>query len=144
MPTRQNINEELREISNKINSRGIDDFEGLSPIQMSNILYNSFEKDSIIKIYQKADDKTLNKIGFLMLTEYFLNLIEKQKELKLTNSGYLPVKIVKELYNTKFIFEDSIESGFNKLTKEKDSMIITLLRIISDLAKFTKIRENRL
>ncbi len=140
----ENINKVFKEFIERSNNQGIDDFEGLSPVQMNNILYNSFEKDSIIRINPNADDSVLNQIGFSMLTEYFLNLIQKQKELKLTNNGYLPVKIVEELYNTKFILEDLIESGFNKLSKEMDSMIITLLKIISDLANFTKIRKNKL
>lgn len=127
-----------------MNQSKIDDFEGLSPSQIRNILYSSYEENSIIKIKKEIKDNILNQIGFLKLTEYYLNFILEQKEIKLTQRGYLPVKIVKELYNTGFVPDEWIESGSFKLGKEMDSLVITLLRIISSISRFTKIRQNKL
>jgi hypothetical protein len=81
------------------------------------------------------------QVPILNQIKYLLNIIEKS-ELKLTNKGYLPPKIVSELYNQGFIKDEFIEAGISKLYRETDCSIINLTRIITELSGMAKKRNN--
>ena len=138
------LNEELKKQQDKMNQTPLEDFDNLSPEDMFNIVYNTFEKECPIQYKSSIDEAIFDDIPFLNLTEYYLNLILQSKEIKLTQKGNLPTKIVHELYDKGFIKENLIEEGFQKLYKEEDSMTIQNVKIISELAGFTKKRNNKL
>ena len=64
--------------------------------------------------------------------------------MKLTASGNLPVKIVKELYSEKIITEEFIEDGTKKLLKESDSESIQYAKIIGTLSGIFRKSRNHL
>jgi hypothetical protein len=127
----------------KRNNQGIVDFEGYSPFEMHNILYDPFGEKSPIKIRQLTEsDYTL--IPILNQIIFCAKLIKNHGEIKLTNKGFLPTKIVAEIYNQKILTDDFIESKISKLFKESDSMTINLTKILMDLAGLTKKRNNKI
>ena len=128
---------------NEQNNRGFPDFEGYSPNEMQYILYETFEKNSPIQLL-KLSEPDYSNIPILNQIKYLLQLIEKIGELKLTNKGFLSTKVVSEIYNQKFIKDEMIESGISKLYKETDSMSINLTRILSELSRVVKKRNNKL
>jgi hypothetical protein len=73
-----------------------------------------------------------------------MDLIDKNGEIKLTSKGFLPTKIVSELYQQGFLKENHIEKGFSKLYKETDSMTVNISRILIELAGLTKKRNGKL
>ncbi|SHI43007.1 hypothetical protein SAMN04487911_10245 [Arenibacter nanhaiticus] len=73
-----------------------------------------------------------------------MNFFAKNGEVKLTNKGFLPTKIVSDLYQQGFIKEDSIELKIVKLYKESDSMSVNLTRILIELAGLVKKRHGKL
>lgn len=125
------------------NHRGISDFEGYSPYEMTQILYSTFEAESPIKL-QKLSGLDYQKIPILNQIKYLTGLLDKAGEIKLTNKGFLPTKIVSELYQQGFLKDEYIEKGITKLYKETDSMTVNLTRILIELAGLTKKRNGKL
>jgi hypothetical protein len=121
----------------------LDEFKGLSPTEVHELIYDPLGKRSIIR-FNEIQDNSLDKIPFFRLTEYFLKIVHKEGFLKLTKNGALPVKVVKELYNAGFIKEVEFESGLYKLTKESDSKVISAIHINSKFARLVKYEKDRL
>ncbi len=128
---------------NEHNQRPVPAFEGYSPDEMTQVLYFTLEKESPVKL-QRLSDSDYERIPILAQVKYLANLIDKKGELKLTNKGYLPVKVVSELYQQGFLKDKHIESGISKLYKETDSITINLTRILLELAGLTKKRNGKL
>ncbi len=111
-----------------------EDFSGLSHAQVQRLLYGVDEEHSPLRIRPSIDDSTLNAIPFLRLNEEFLKIIQRQKALKLTTTGALPVKVVQELYAQKFITEQIVEAGYSSVRREADSTALQVMHIVSRLS----------
>ncbi len=139
----EELQKHLDKIMHEQNDQGLPDFEGYSPVEMQYILYNTFEANSPIQL-MNLKESDYKRIPILNQVKYLLKLIENQEELKLTNKGFLPTKIVSELYNQGFIKDELIESGISKLYKELDCKTINLTRILIELSGTVKKRNNKL
>jgi hypothetical protein len=138
----EDLQRHIDQIKNEQNNRAIPDFEGYSPIEMQYILYDTFGEHSPIQL-QKLSDTDYKKVPMFNQVKYLTDLISKNGELKLTTKGFLPTKVVADLYSQGFIKEDHIESGISKLYKETDSMTISLTRILIEIAGLTKKRNGK-
>lgn len=127
-----------------INASPVADFEGLSPNEMSQLLYHPFEEDSPVQYEAAVTKETLGELPFFRLFRIYLEHIDKEGELKLTARGNLPRTLVRLLYDTKLLPEQPIESGIVKLYKEGDSIVIQNLKLIGDMSGITKKRNNKL
>ena len=125
----EDIRKHIDKVMHEQNNRKIVDFEGYSPFEMHQIINFIFEPNSPIQL-QKLSDIDYQKIPMLNQIKYLTDVIKKSGEIKLTNKGFLPTKIVSDLYEQGFIKDDHIESGISKLYKESDSMSINLTRIL--------------
>lgn len=134
----------MKNYINMKNNTGIKEFDGLSPVQMDLIINYLFESNGIIKIHEKIREDVLAKIPFLQQVKYYLEILKREGEIKLTKAENLPPKIVKEIYAQGIIKDDAIERGITKLTKETDSLIIQLTRIIPEISGLCKKRNNTL
>lgn len=123
------------------NYRSVPEFEGYSPFEMHHILHFTFGENSPIKLQDISDYK---KVPIFNQAKYLLNLIADKGELKLTNRGFLPTKVVSELYQQGFLKDYHIELGISKLRKETDSKTIALTRILIELAGLVKKRSGKL
>ncbi len=139
----KDIQRNIDQLMNEQNNRPIADFEGYSPFEMHKILHFTFAIDSPLKL-QKLSDTDYTKIPILNQIKYLTDLIDKNGEIKLTKQGFLPTKIVSELYSQGFLKDEYIEKGISKLYKETDSMTINLSRILLELAGFIKKRNGKL
>lgn len=139
----KDIQKQLDQIMNEQNKRSVPEFEGYSPFEMHQILHFTFAKESPVQL-QKLSEADYKKVPLLNQVRYFMNLIEKSGEIKLTNKGYLPTKIVSEIYSQGFMKEDHIETGISKLYKETDSMTINLTRNLMEFAGLIKKRKGKL
>lgn len=137
----EEINKHFEKIQNERNNRGLPDFEGYSPLEMQFILYDTLGNNSPIQLIELRD-ADFKKIPLLNQVKYLLELINDSIELKLTAKGFLPTKIVSDIYNQKFIKDEMIESGISKLYKETDSDSINLTRILLELSGLVKKRNN--
>jgi hypothetical protein len=134
---------EIQRIMNERNHRRIDDFDGLSPEQMYLMLNRLFEKDCLIRI-RTMKPESYASIPMLSQIRYLAGRIRERGELKLTEKGNLPVKMVADLYAQGFMKDDHVESGITKLYKETDSITINLPRILLELSGVAKKRYNKL
>ncbi|HOG04997.1 MAG TPA: hypothetical protein PK978_02025 [Paludibacter sp.] len=139
----QDIQRHIEQAIKGQNNRPITEFEGYSPSEMLKILYFTFAIDNPLQL-QKLSDTDYKKIPILNQIKYLINLIDKNGEIKLTNKGFLPTKIVSDLYSQGFLKDELIESGISKLYKETDSMTINLTRILIELAGLAKKRNGQL
>ncbi len=139
----KDLQEHINNIMIEQNNRGIPEFEGYSPDEMQFILYDTFEPKSPIQLIPMTDSD-YRAIPILNQIRFLVELIIDNRELKLTNKGYLPTKIVSELYRQGFLTDELIDSGISKLYKEIDSITIQLTRILLELGGIIKKRNNKL
>ena len=79
----------------------------------------------------------------LILIRYLAGLIQEQGELKLTQKGFLPVKVVGELCSQEFLVKNHPRIRLERM-KESDSVDASLGRFMLDLAGIIKKRNNKL
>jgi hypothetical protein len=139
----KDIQKQIDQVMSEQNNRSVPEFEGYSPFEMHNILHFTFAIDSPLRL-QKLTDSDYKKIPILNQIKYLMGLIEKNGEIKLTNKGFLPTKIVSDIYKQGFLIDEHIEIGISKLYKETDSMTVNLTRILIELSGLTKKRNGKL
>jgi len=135
------FNKIMGDIVNNYNRVRIDEFEGLSPELMYELLYTEYGKNNIELNPEKhfPDD-----IPIIKLIIYFLNRIKESKELKLTNAGNIPPTIVKDIYDEKILKDYTIELGLTKLRKETDVYFIMFIKFICEISGLIKGKNNKL
>lgn len=139
----KDIQKHLDKVIEEVNNRGIPEFEGYSPNEMQQIMYFTFEKNSPLKLKKLTDSEYL-KIPILNLVKYLAGLIDKAGEIKLTDKGYLPIKIVSELYEQGFIKDKFLDEGSKNYLKELDLQSVHLTRILMEISGLTKKRKGKL
>ena len=139
----ENIEKYVIEAINKKNNEPVADFEGYPPTEMQFILYNTFDSKSPVQLLN-ASHNTYQNVPIFNQVKFLFDLINEQKELKLTNKGFLPTKIVAELYGKGFLKDYFIENGISKLYKESDVPTINLAKILVELSTLVKKRNNKL
>lgn len=139
----RDLQKHINEIMNKQNIREIQDFEGYSPFEMHHILHFTFEPNSPI-VLQKLADSDYLKCPMFNLVKYYLNLVKNNGEIKLTAKGFLPTKIVQDIYSQGFLEEYQYSSGISKTYKESDFLTVNLTRILTELAGLTKKRNAKI
>lgn len=124
------------------NKRPLADFEGHSPSEMQLIIYNLFEKNCPIQ-FANFDEEVCESVPLFRQAKFLLNIIDKEENLKLTKTGNLPPRVVKEMYalGTPDI---NIQEGFIILRTENDSLSVQMARIAVELMGVIKKRRNSL
>lgn len=139
----EELRRQIEKEINEQNNRARPEFEGYSSQEMSEILYYPFGPKSPLQ-FQKLAPEDYLKIPLLQVIKHLLGIIEEAGELKLTQKGFLPTKIVAELYNLGHLPQYHIEHGARKLYKETDAMGINLSRILIELTGLVKKRHSKL
>ena len=139
----EDLQKQIDKMMQEQNNRAIPDFEGYSPAEMQSILYDTFGDRNPIQLTILSDSE-YKTIPILNQIKFLADLIIDSKDLKLTNKGFLPTKIVSKLYEQRFLTDELIDSGISKLYKEADSITIRLTRILLELGGIIKKRNNKL
>ena len=121
-----------------LNNSPVDDFLGLSPTEIHNLLYDTFGDKSPVQFRDDIDDKTLDQIPLFKIVEDYLKIIQRDKHIKLTPLGALPKKVMVELYDKRYLLDEHIESGITKLWKEDDCISIRSARLTVEIAGLVK------
>ena len=85
------------------NTIPLDDFSGLTPNEMHELLYHPFERISPVCLRDALDDTILNEVPLFLLAEEYLKILAREKQIKLTPLGFLPKKIMVELYDKRIL-----------------------------------------
>ena len=139
----EDIQKQVERMMNERNSRPLPDFENYSPEEMNRILHFTFSLESPLQI-QKLPAEDYMKIPILNMVKYLAKFIEKEGELKLTQKGFLPTKVVADLYKKGFLKDELIERRLVKLYKETDSIIVSITRILLEMSNLVKKRHGKL
>ena len=92
----EEINKRLFHYQQQQNNKAIEDFDGLSPLQMNDLLYHPLSPNSILQL-REAEEEDLKKVPFFQLAESLLKLIQVAGKLKLTPKGNLTIDVCKFL-----------------------------------------------
>lgn len=131
------------EIVGGYNHKGIEDFEGYSPHEMHHILYEPFSRHSPFQLIQ-LEKSVYDQIPLLQQIKLLARILEREKELKLTPKGFLPIKIVAEVYEKGFLKDEMIKLGTTKARLEQEVMVVNLPRMLLELIGVIKKRNNKL
>ncbi|MBW6457950.1 MAG: hypothetical protein K0B52_02190 [FCB group bacterium] len=107
------------------------------------ILYDTFCERSPLHL-EKLEAPDYRRIPMFNQVRYLAESIIKSGELKLTARGYLPPKIVEEIYAQGFLKEELIELGISKVFREWDLETIALARILLEVSGIIKKRHGKL
>lgn len=136
------LDEMLKNASLNYNTRPVEKFENYSPSEMSNILNHSFEDDSIISLRNDFSKLSFKDIPFFNSIKYFLSIVNREGEIKLTSSGDIPSKYVKDIYSKNFIEDTSLEHKTVKTIKEMDISYIHLTKVLCYVSKLVKTHKG--
>ena len=128
----------------KYNNLPQDKLSGLSPSQAHEVIHNSLGENCCLQFRSNLDDDALNEIPFFRLAEKFLEIIQRDGFIKPTALGALPKKVLIELYSYKFITDQFIESGLNKLYHEDYCIALKTVRIVCEMTNFVKKSNGKL
>lgn len=137
------LNKELQKRANAHNQSGLDDFNGLSPEQMHALQHNFPTGESLLVI-NDLSEKNLEKCPLLMQVRFLIDKLKNGEELKLTKTGALSTKLVKEIYDLGYLKNEMVEKGITKLYKENDAEEIGITRIILQISSLAKVRNGKL
>lgn len=126
------------------NSISMDDFSGLTPNEMHELLYHPFERSSPVCLRNMLDDAILNEVPIFLLAEEYLKIFAREKQIKLTPLGFLPKKIMVELYDKGILPDEHIEAGIFKLNREQDCISIMSMRYAMELGGLVKKQNGKL
>jgi hypothetical protein len=115
----------IEDLENLINSQPLDDFLGLSPNQMYKIFYFTLEElKDIIWFKSSFDQKLLDEVPVVKKTVKLLQLIGEKGEVKATEKGFLPMKMVNALIDKPF-------DNFTVQSEEYASEVLALRKVIT-------------
>ncbi|MEP6794252.1 MAG: hypothetical protein ABJB16_08005 [Saprospiraceae bacterium] len=127
----------LDKIAKEHNQKGIPEFEGYSPEEMALLLYEPLSKDCLVQFNVLQPEEYI-QIPILNQAQFILQQIHQQGKIKLTPKGYMPVKLVKDIYDQGFMQEEFVEKGLQKLYSETTSYTMLLSHMLLDAARLTK------
>lgn len=133
------LNSELATISDNYNSLPKAPFLGLSPSQMHVILNTPLGLDNLVFSLEAITANDISKIPILTQCLFFLRKLGSAGELKATQKGNLPKKMVIELYEEFY----SEERYSWKPSKEDDLPVATELKNLLDISGLIKKRNNK-
>lgn len=129
------INEYLQDMMRKHNSEPRTEFNGLSPEQMREMLYNPFGPNCLGQL-NRLSEKQYIQVPLVKQTLFLMHTLS-EKELKMTKNGWLPLKIVNESYHLGRPI-DIIESLGMKRINEYDATSVWMSHLILDFLGWIK------
>ena len=112
----EDIQKHLKKIMEEQNNRPVPEFEGYSPKEMHKIIHFAFEPNSSIQFQEDLNGIDYKRIPLFNLVKYLGGLLQ-EGDIKLTKIGFLPTKIVKDVYSQGFKKEWHIEKGVSMTVK---------------------------
>jgi len=123
------------------NRRGLDDFQGLSPLQMSALLYRPFESAPLAGLEQRLPDRPE-----ALVLALFAQIAEAAgtNGIKLTARGNLPLKLVKVAHEWLNANVPARERWLGSITTERDVGELHVIRLVADMAGLLRKAHGRL
>ena len=135
------LNQYIQLLTKRHNNTPRDEFNGLSPEEMNNIMYFPFSSRCVVKL-NKLDKEQYERIPLVRQTIFLLKTLS-EKELKLTQCGWLPLKVVADTYHLGQP-EWIVEEYGAKRYYEYEVGSVWMARIILELFGWIKTRKGML
>ena len=133
------INRHLGEIMHAQNAAPKSDFNGFSSEQMSLMLYRPLEVGGPVQLHRLTDEQ-MEQIPVMRQALHLMNVLS-EKELKLTAQGYIPPKMVAELYE---LGSHSWSTDWYKQKSEPKTEEVQVLRVVLKECGLIKTRVGKL
>lgn len=133
------LNHHLAEMMTVQNSTPIDRFNGFTSKQMHQMIYSPLEKGCPVQL-RTLTDSQLNDIPLMRQVLHLMDILDKS-ELKLTAKGYIPPKIVEELYQ---MGTHSWNTDWYKQKSEPKTEEIRVLRVVLKECGLVKTRTGKM
>lgn len=133
------LNHHLAEMMTVQNSTPIDRFNGFTSEQMHQMIYSPLEKGCPVQL-RTLTDSQLNDIPLMRQVLHLMDILDKS-ELKLTAKGYIPPKIVEELYQ---MGTHSWNTDWYKQKSEPKTEEIRVLRVVLKECGLVKTRTGKM
>lgn len=130
------VNSKMQQFIIQRNSAGRNDFEGYSPNEMNDILYQTFSTGHIVQLKECSSD-VYNECPLFRQIKYVISVLQRDGKIKLTTTGALPTKLVKEIYPLG-ASDYLVEAGLSKLFKEADTIATQLTHFVMKEMKIVK------
>ena len=131
--------------SNGVNGNGSGIGRSLTGEQIFALFNDPFHDPvSPIRLQPPRDVSILSECPFLRIVELLLHAVAKEGRLKLTQRGYLPPKLCRELYAGRHITDWYIDEGIAKITTERNLISVHTARLIIGIAGLVKKQKNTL
>ena len=137
------IQKHIDQVVHEQNNQPKPEFEGYSPFEMHQILHFTFGQDSPVSM-QRLTEREYQNIPMLNQVKYLAGLIDQAGGIKLTAKGFLPTKIVADIYRQGFLEDAHIASGISRLYREADSMTVNLTRNLLEISGLARKRKGTL
>jgi hypothetical protein len=138
----EDLNRELQKRVNAHNTASIEDFENLAPGQMRALQNFPTERGPLLM--NKLSEAQLKNCPLLVQVRLLIDKMKGGKEIELTKTGALPVKLVKEIYALGCLKNELIEKGISKLYKETDAEEVSITRVLLEISVMAKKRNGKL
>jgi hypothetical protein len=139
---RQRLHRELQEQMDRINNQPNPEQEGLTPLQLHRLLRYPLAAESWFGLRSNLPDSTIMKMPLMKVLVTVLDRIAEQKEIKLTQTGNLPRKLVQETYNL-YIADKPPRFERLPLSENDWGIIMEIHFIVKDLG-WCKKRNNKI
>lgn len=126
-PSLDELNMFVQKKTNEHNTNPQDKFNGFTSEQMYYLINKPFEEGCPIQLC-KIKDQDIEDIPFLKQALYLMHLLDKN-ELKLTAQGYIPPKIVTELY------EMGLQDCYSNYYKQKIEPRVEVVQVLRTALK---------
>lgn len=139
LPTMDVLNRYLQEYMEKQNNRSMLNFEGYSSQDMFVIIHNLWSDGSPVKL-KTLNEEDLESIPLLRQIKQLISIIQREGKIKLTNTGNLPVKFVKEIHPLGYVAKYDKELA--KISKETDSFGVHFTHLMAKVMKVVKVQKS--
>jgi len=139
------INEALQHISQAHNVQPIEEFGGLSPIQMNGLIYSGWwKKPEPVLLNRNLSLEELAKVSFFHNCRLLLGLAQETGGFKVTARGNLNREAVKQVFEKSLRPEGMFMSRFfePRVLNEENVTSVHIPRIVSELAGLLKKRKG--
>ena len=139
---RQRLHEQIQAMVNRTNNTQNPDREGLSPAELHRLIHYPLAAESWFGIRPQLEDEVVEQMPLMRVLITFLQHLESNSSVKLTARGYLPRKLVQELY----MLEECFQSRYQvkPLESESDWPVLEEIHYISKKLGWCKKRNNKL
>jgi hypothetical protein len=136
----------IREMTERRNQTGLDDFMGISPSLMHNI--SSFplsENQEFLSLTGEVSEDDIPRIPMLRQTLWLLNHLKTDGQVKLTTAEYLPPSLAVSWFDEAFLpYTDESTLEIRPVRRESDEPRMVWVRDILKSLKLLFIRKGRL